>query len=196
MRQTLAKRIVVGLLLAVVVVGVWMFRPGGPGWPRGHAMYGRVIEVRGRLVRQGDGAPVAGVCVLALGYEVDASGVEEELEWVRPFLASQAATPEDARATPYAQSCGLSDADGRFSVRYAQTRCVGITRGDPEPDLSWVDREGLYGLVVDRAGEAPWVLTPPPMGTWLPVANDRDRPTDTGSGPACVWNLGDIVVPK
>jgi hypothetical protein len=190
MQWTRVRKIVAFMLLSGVAFVGWQFRPGGPGWYSGNALYGRVVQVQSRLVRE-DGTPLAGVCVWAMTYETDAAGMERELAWLRPVLERQAAMPEAARPAYDPQDGCLSDADGRFKVRYMQRQCITMRWGDSTPTLSWPEREGLFGLGVERPRGTPWVLAPPPHGAWTQLP----RPEHPLNDPSIAWDLGDVVVP-
>jgi|GEM_PF-6359410 len=172
-------------------------------WALTRCTYSRVqscseIEVRGRLVDAATGEPIGDLGVLALLSERDATERKPLDSFVWRTAATRAArsggppVDEESMESIYSdpESHMLTTEDGRFQVRIRVSYCDAYVDDEPLDPRPWPDRDGLYGLLVERPGAAPWVLTPPPLGTWTEAGVNRSR-----HDPDCVWDLGDIRVP-
>jgi hypothetical protein len=178
------------LLIAGVVPVAWaLMQPSRVVVCGGCRLYGREIEVRGRLV-DGDGRPLGTRGVLALEHAAEASEAHHAFSMLSLERERAASGEAPIGRSWYGSALGGSSSEGRFLVRYVDTNCV-CSGMEPQPEAPpWEDRDGLFGIAIERPGVAPFVLTPPPHGTWTKAPQGTER-----HGPAYVWDLGDIVVP-
>jgi hypothetical protein len=113
-----------GLLAALVASQCWGPRACRLLTSRGMGMSMFVVEIRGRLIDDATGRPLAGMGVLALSGTASATETEtlEGFAWRNGAArAAQAGGPAiDERNAPFAhdpEQHGLIESDGRFLVR-------------------------------------------------------------------------------
>ena len=168
----------------------------GLTWSRTRVLSERIIEVRGRLLDEATGQPLAGVGVLALRFESAATDPKTlaSFAWrtaaTRVARAGGPSVDEQSIETIYAnpESHMLTAKDGRYQVRIRDRHCRAYVNDEPVDPTPWPDRSGLHGILVERLGAAPWVLTPPPHGAWT-------RDNGARHDPDYVWDLGEVRVP-
>jgi hypothetical protein len=178
--------------------------PSGPDRTPGGTHHSQVlsmreIEVRGRLVDAATGGAIGDIGVLALLFEHDGTEKKPLDSFAWRTAATRAArsggppVDEESMESIYSdpESHMLTTEDGRFQVRISVSYCEAYVDDKPLNPTPWPERDGLYGLLVERPGAAPWILTPPPRGTWTGPGGNLSR-----HDPHCVWDLGDIRVPS